>query len=154
MKVLKYHRSAFERQISESVLIQSNGAHKLLNLKAEFNRCALPRLTIKLGEKPIKEREDDISEEIKADEVLVAKIRDLRRKRNLERKTVRGLPARKRLKMEDNVHTTPPKPKLTPQEKRQLENNMINDVTQRPAKRARRQEDIRKSTRKDDQTSV
>ena len=49
MKVFKYHRTAFERQISESVKIQENMKHQMLNTKGEYNRCALPRLGLKMG---------------------------------------------------------------------------------------------------------
>ena len=38
IKVLKYARSAFERQIYESVSIEENRHHFLLNSRSEFNR--------------------------------------------------------------------------------------------------------------------
>ena len=60
MKAVKFHRSAFERQIQESVLIQANRGHNLLNSKSEYNRCALPRLGTKLGERDIRERKEEI----------------------------------------------------------------------------------------------
>ena len=53
MKILGFSRSAYERKTKESVLIQSNRGHILLNSKSEFNRCSLPRLTVKLGESEI-----------------------------------------------------------------------------------------------------
>ena len=57
MRVVKFHRSAFSRQIHESVVIQINRTkHHLLNSKAEFNRCALPRLGLKMGDTEFKER--------------------------------------------------------------------------------------------------
>ena len=49
VKVLRYTRSSFERQILESVLIQSKRGHHIMNNRAEFNRCAIPRLVTKLG---------------------------------------------------------------------------------------------------------
>ena len=49
-RIVKQTRTAFNRQIGESVAIQSNKDHHLLNSKSEYNRCALPRLTAKLGE--------------------------------------------------------------------------------------------------------
>ena len=56
MKVLKFHRSSFERQISEAVAIQSiRVGNNLLNSKSEFNRSAVPRLALKLGAKAIAE---------------------------------------------------------------------------------------------------
>ena len=48
MAVMRTHRSAMERQISESVEIQKARDHHLMNDKAEYNRCALPRLTTRL----------------------------------------------------------------------------------------------------------
>ena len=51
MKMLKSTRTAFERQVLESVTIQKERGHNLMNNKSEYNRCALPRLTAKLGEK-------------------------------------------------------------------------------------------------------
>ena len=54
VKVLRYTRSSFERQILESVLIQSSRDHHILNSRSEFNRCAIPRLVTKLGEKEMK----------------------------------------------------------------------------------------------------
>ena len=60
VKVLKYTRTSFERQILESVIIQEEKSKSnLLNSKSEFNRCAVPRLASKLGEK-IMEKEEKI----------------------------------------------------------------------------------------------
>ena len=50
MKVVKFHQSAFTRQIHEAVRIQScRESDYLLNSKAEFDRCAMPRLSVKVG---------------------------------------------------------------------------------------------------------
>ena len=49
MKVLQYHNTAFERQVSESIKIRNNSNHHILNSKGEYNRCALPRLGLKMG---------------------------------------------------------------------------------------------------------
>ena len=51
MKVLKQHRSAFERQVIEAVLIEMEDDGSLLNSKGGFNRCALPRLQVVIGDK-------------------------------------------------------------------------------------------------------
>ena len=51
MKVLKQHRSAFERQVIEAVLIETEDDGSLLNSKGGFNRCALPRLQVVIGDK-------------------------------------------------------------------------------------------------------
>ena len=86
ISVLKYTRSSFERQILESCLIQENRHHHLLNSKAEYNRCAVPRLTTKIGEKDYEKYEKNIEEERKKEEILEGKIRQLRKERNRERK--------------------------------------------------------------------
>ena len=63
MRAIKFHKSSFERQIQEAVLIQANRTHHLLNSKSEFNRCALPRLGTKLGERETKEKREEVEEE-------------------------------------------------------------------------------------------
>ena len=64
MKILKTTTSAFKRQIVESVLIQKERNHHIMNSKAEYNRCAIPRLTCKLGEKELTNwRAEDKDEE-------------------------------------------------------------------------------------------
>ena len=50
MKVLRSHVSSFVRQIHEAVCIEMN-ASKTLNSKGEYNRCQLPRLGVKMGER-------------------------------------------------------------------------------------------------------
>ena len=50
MKIIKEARTTFERQIAESVEIQNARNHHILNSKSEFNRCAPPRLSAKVGE--------------------------------------------------------------------------------------------------------
>ena len=57
MKVLKQHRSAFERQVIEAVLIETEDDGSLLNSKGGFNRCALPRLQVVIGDKPAENEE-------------------------------------------------------------------------------------------------
>ena len=64
MRILKSTQSAFNRQIAESVLIQQKRkGNNIMNAKSEYNRCALPRLTAKLGEKDMEKwREEDRKE--------------------------------------------------------------------------------------------
>ena len=55
IRVVKYTRSPFERQILESVKIQQERKeHFLLNSRAEYNRCAIPRVSSKIGESDYK----------------------------------------------------------------------------------------------------
>ena len=94
MRILKNHRTAFNRQISESVMIQTEKQHhNILNSKSEYNRCALPRLTAKVGEENLKKLEKRKQEEKLAEDELGRKIRTLRMtisrdKNNLPRKSV------------------------------------------------------------------
>ena len=70
MKILKSTRSAFERQIMESVLIQQNRGHYLMNSKSEYNRCAIPRLTAKLGEKELQNWRENDKEELQKESTI------------------------------------------------------------------------------------
>ena len=83
MKAVKFHRSAFERQIHESVRIQSSrGIHDLMNSKSEYNRCALPRLGLKWGDREFKEKKDEEEHEASLEEELEKKIRQMRKNKN------------------------------------------------------------------------
>ena len=69
MKVLTTHKSAFERQIREAVMIDLENGPNLLNSKIEYSRCLLPKMSIKLGNKQSEEdpqitKEKDIKEKI------------------------------------------------------------------------------------------
>ena len=64
MKILSSHKSAFERQIREAVLIESNAGEYSLNSKLEYSRSNIPKMKMKLGNKeeeecPFKKREQD-----------------------------------------------------------------------------------------------
>ena len=86
MVIRKTAMTAFERQIQESVLIQQeNLKHNILNSKSEYNRCALPRLTTKLGDSDFEAWKVEQFDEKKKEEELESKIRYLRRQRNKER---------------------------------------------------------------------
>ena len=43
-KVVSFHNSPLDRQVSEAVRIARTGAGKILNSKGEYNRCELPRI--------------------------------------------------------------------------------------------------------------
>ena len=82
MKVLKSHMTAFRRQIHEAVKIQRNEKNSILNSKGEYNCCSLPRLTVKVGAKEIKEKEveEQLTEQEIEEEIL--------RMRNKKRKEI------------------------------------------------------------------
>ena len=101
IKVLSYCKSSFERQILESVTIQKERHHHLLNSKAEYNRSAVPRLTTKIGEKQYKKWEKEAEKDIEKNEELEEKIRNLRKQRNKGRRNPvqKDCPASKRRKI-------------------------------------------------------
>ena len=102
MRIRSTARSAFERQVAESVLIQQeSNNHNILNSKSEYNRCALPRLTTKLGEKEFEKWKKEELEDKKKEEDLEKKIRTLRKERNKKRGVqinIQHLPPMKRRK--------------------------------------------------------
>ena len=51
MKQLSSHRTAFERQIREAVLIDEKNGPFLLNSKLEYTRCCIPKMALKIGNK-------------------------------------------------------------------------------------------------------
>ena len=72
MKVLARHKSAFERQLTEAILIKVGDNGRLLNSKGEFNRCVLPRLKVAMGAK-VAEDGGNSKERENFDEVLTAR---------------------------------------------------------------------------------
>ena len=101
MKVMRYTRSSFERQILESVLIQENRDQHLMNNRAEFNRCAIPRLVSKLGEKEMKKWREEDKKMQEMEEKVEEEIRMLKKVRNRDRaQNQRREPNPKRQKME------------------------------------------------------
>ena len=90
MRIIRTHRSAFNRQISESVEIQNQKKiHHILNSKSEYNRCALPRLTAKMGEENFKQMDKARQAEKLEERNLERKIADMKERRKRS-KTQRG----------------------------------------------------------------
>ena len=76
MKILKTARSAYNRQVCESVLIQQERSkHHLMNSKSEYNRCALPRLTSKMGEVDLEKWREADKEEMRQEASIEEKVR-------------------------------------------------------------------------------
>ena len=89
MRIARTTRTAFNRQIMESVLIQAKKSkHNILNSKSEYNRCALPRLTAKLGEESYDKLEKAKKEERIAEKELEQKIRSMKVKMSMDRRTL------------------------------------------------------------------
>ena len=102
MKVIQYSTSSFTRQIKEGVMIQKERKkHDILNSRSEFNRCSLPRLSTRLGEKDGGELEREMKEIKDEDDLLEKKIREFRKSKSKARLLPsREEPARKRRKLE------------------------------------------------------
>jgi hypothetical protein len=147
MKVLKFTRTAFERQILESVLIQENRNHNLLNSKSEFNRCSIPRITLKMGESEIPRLDKKAAEELKREEWILSRIRDLRKGNGRKRGNARGNPVRKKIRL-DEEHIECKSDKMASvipdyessdvrndMSNRKRESDVSTEITVRPAKR-------------------
>jgi hypothetical protein len=106
MRILKSTKSAFNRQIAESVIIQQKRkGNTILNAKAEYNRCALPRLAAKLGEKDLEKwREADrkeAAEEASVEEKIRVRKKEKAKKRmEASRRMEPGQPKRKKQRIE------------------------------------------------------
>ena len=63
MRVLKRHKSALERQVHESILIEMKQKEgNILNSKSGYNRCLIPRLSIMMGDRVLSEEVDKTSQ--------------------------------------------------------------------------------------------
>ena len=70
MKVIKKHKSALERQVHESVLIEMKQEEgNILNSKSGYNRCLIPRLSIMMGDRVLSEEVDKTSQVYTEEEV-------------------------------------------------------------------------------------
>ena len=131
MSIIKTCRTSFERQIYESVAIQqAREQHNILNSRAEYNRCSLPRLSTQLGDTQNEKYNKELELEKKAEDELEKKIRHLRKQRNKERL----VPVR-----ECNVGTK--RRKLNSQTYITIEENWGPPTTPAPEKTKREQED-------------
>ena len=83
MKAIKFHRSAFERQLHEATLLQqARKVHIILNSKSEYSRCTIPRLSISMGDKVFRDKIED--EEKKKEEMTERRILEVRKSRMLK----------------------------------------------------------------------
>jgi hypothetical protein len=105
MRTLRFTRTAFERQILESVLIQENRGQNLLNSKSEFNRCSIPRITLKMGDSEIPVIDRRAALEMQKEESIMSKIRELRKQAGRKRGNARGNPRRKKMKLDEESLT-------------------------------------------------
>ena len=100
MKILSIHQTAFERQIREAVMIHKYTGTRLMNSKTEYNRCSIPRIVMKTGNK---DSEKDIMIEIEktADERIKNMYDKKENKRNNEGRTM--FRERKKRKLESHT---------------------------------------------------
>jgi hypothetical protein len=104
MRILKSTITAFERQILESVIFQKARSENIMNNKAEYNRCALPRLTAKLGERDLEKwrEEDRIEHEREAtieEKIRLRKKEKAKKRGEANRRMEKCQPARKKRKV-------------------------------------------------------
>ena len=88
MFILKYTRSAFERQIDEAVSISKEAERgEILNSKSEYSQSSLPRLVTKISSKneEYRELEKEIKIEKEKEDIIEMKIRNLRKEKNKAR---------------------------------------------------------------------
>ena len=73
---LQWHEiEIMQRQILESVTNPKMRNNFIMNNKAEYNRCALPRLTAKLGEKELSKWRAEDKEEMEKEATIEENIR-------------------------------------------------------------------------------
>ena len=113
MKVLRAHTSALARQVHEAVLIEMN-SEIVLNSKGEYNRCQLPRLGVKMGERNM---EDSPPEKEMTDAELLDAIKEDRKR--VENENEIAQPSSKRRK----IRTRKPEMKLPTKRTREIEPN-------------------------------
>ena len=51
MKILTVHKSSFERQIREAVIIDHYAGPLIMNSKLEYTRCGIPKMEMRIGNK-------------------------------------------------------------------------------------------------------
>ena len=102
IRILKFTRSSFERQILESVQIQEQRKdHHILNSRSEYNRCAVPRMATKIGDKDSDQASREKKEDERKKNEIEEKIRKIRKEKNCERMTEPNK-TNKRRKLDNN----------------------------------------------------
>ena len=102
MKILSFHKSAFERQIREAVLISEFAGPKLLNSKLEYNRSLIPQLSVKLGPDKSTSEDPDVTKEKSVIEKIKLKYKS-ENKRQVEALETNKVVNMKRMKLDEKV---------------------------------------------------
>ena len=103
MRVISSHKTAFERQIKEAVMINRMSGPYLMNSKSEFSRCTIPRIVLKMGNS-----EPEVDPDIVREKEIIDKIKTLYpenvKKRNARKseavKTTITKPGRKKMRLD------------------------------------------------------
>ena len=138
-------------QISEAVSIQLiRVGNNLLNSKAEFNRCAVPRLALKLGSRNVIENKEKEDEEDEQEKTILEKIKNMGRlagKRRNEGGRPNANPAPKRSKVDETnkyaEESTARFETITPNmgEKRKIQNvEIVDKIEEKKKHKAKRRE--------------
>ena len=112
MKIVSSHNSAFERQITEAVLIERNDGDYSMNSKLEYSRTILPKLKSKLGEmaeedSPRVKKEKEIKEKIK---IIQSEFNSKKRnEKKQDKRKVKRIKLNPSENMNDNVTSEIPK---------------------------------------------
>ena len=83
MRILSSHSSAFERQIREAVLINKYSGVRSMNSKLEYNRCSIPTMMMKTGNKDGK-TDTTLEQEKTANEKIKTLYGERNKKRNID----------------------------------------------------------------------
>ena len=102
IEIIGQHKSAFERQLTEAVLIRRRQGERLMNSKQEYNRCYIPKITVKINEK--EERNPDEEMERKVKETIKMMKSKWKREKDSNEKEDMGETQVKRRKVEENYH--------------------------------------------------
>ena len=105
MKIIKFTRSSFERQILEAVTIEQEAKkNHILNSRTDYNRSSLPRLTTKLGDSEFQNWQKELAQDKKNNMIIDEKIRALRKEIDKSRllPSKEAPPAKKR-KIEEGI---------------------------------------------------
>ena len=109
MRIISSHKSAFERQIKEAVLIIKYSGITLMNSKTEYNRCSVPRISIKMSNKETVEDTNVVTEKRAIEEIKKKYPNNKKRtarecesiKRNLVKMDKTGKMDKKRIKLDE-----------------------------------------------------
>ena len=83
MEVISSHRSAFERQVKEAVMIERQNEEFSMNSKLEYSRTVLPKIKMKFGNKS--EKEDPLITRENKSKDKISEMRSMKLKRNREK---------------------------------------------------------------------